>query len=195
MWNALDLVRVYTKPKGRMPDYETPVVLKRGRNTVENFCDAIHKSGLSHRFVIDGSQADPSLLASSASLSSYRSIKQDFKSALVFGTSVKHSRGQHVGLDHVLADEDLITIVRPVLLSSHCSTPPADRAPSDLLNSTSDRRHDFDDMYFVIYALCNSLDRLLSHPQTFVKSFLLDHELFMRSFLGNFALVKNDNMI
>ena len=60
-----------------MPDYSTPVVLKRSRCTVEDFCNAIHKE-----------------------------IAKNFKSALVFGTSVKHSRGQKVGLDHVLEDEE-----------------------------------------------------------------------------------------
>ena len=76
-WTMLDLVRVYTKPRGKMPDYSAPVVLKRSRCTVEDFCNAIHKE-----------------------------IAKNFKSALVFGTSVKHSRGQKVGLDHVLEDEE-----------------------------------------------------------------------------------------
>jgi hypothetical protein len=43
MWEALDLVRVYTKPRGLAPDYSAPVVLKRGKCTVEDFCSAIHK--------------------------------------------------------------------------------------------------------------------------------------------------------
>ena len=43
MWEALDLVRVYTKPRGQAPDYSAPVVLKRGKCTVEDFCNAIHK--------------------------------------------------------------------------------------------------------------------------------------------------------
>jgi ribosome-interacting GTPase 1 len=43
MWEALDLVRVYTKPRGLAPDYSAPVVLKRGKCTVDDFCSAIHK--------------------------------------------------------------------------------------------------------------------------------------------------------
>ena len=35
--------RSYTKPRGQAPDYSSPVVLRRGRCTVENFCNAIHK--------------------------------------------------------------------------------------------------------------------------------------------------------
>lgn len=43
MWEKLDLVRIYTKPKGLMPDYSSPVVLRRSRCTVKDFCDNIHK--------------------------------------------------------------------------------------------------------------------------------------------------------
>lgn len=43
MWEKLNLVRVYTKPRGQAPDYSSPVVLRRGKCTVEHFCNAIHK--------------------------------------------------------------------------------------------------------------------------------------------------------
>jgi len=43
MWEKLDLVRIYTKPKGRQPDYTAPVVLKHAHCTVEDFCNSIHK--------------------------------------------------------------------------------------------------------------------------------------------------------
>lgn len=82
MWDKLNLVRVYTKPKGKEPDYEEPVVLRQGRSTVEDFCNSIHKS-----------------------------LVEDFKNAVVYGTSVKH-QPQHVGLTHVLQDEDVVTIVK-----------------------------------------------------------------------------------
>ena len=36
-WNKLQLVRVYTKPKGKMPDYTAPVVLRANKCTVEDF--------------------------------------------------------------------------------------------------------------------------------------------------------------
>ena len=29
IWDYLDLIRVYTKPKGEIPDYERPVILSR----------------------------------------------------------------------------------------------------------------------------------------------------------------------
>ena len=43
MWRTLNLVRVYTKPRGLAPDYSAPVVLRRGKCTIEDFCNAIHK--------------------------------------------------------------------------------------------------------------------------------------------------------
>ena len=78
MWEELRLVRVYTKPRKQQPDYTQPVVLRSGRCTIGDFCMAIHKE-----------------------------IKAQFKSATVYGTSSKHPRGQVVGLDHVLEDEDV----------------------------------------------------------------------------------------
>ncbi|KAJ1308820.1 hypothetical protein OPQ81_004508 [Rhizoctonia solani] len=83
MWSALDLVRVYTKPRGLAPDYNTPVVLRRGKSTIEDFCNSIHKE-----------------------------IAKQMKYAIVWGSSAKHSRGQKVGLEHVLEDEDVVTIVK-----------------------------------------------------------------------------------
>ena len=43
MWTTLTLVRVYTKPRGLAPDYSSPVVLRTGKCTVEDFCSSIHK--------------------------------------------------------------------------------------------------------------------------------------------------------
>ncbi|PLN84409.1 putative GTP binding protein [Aspergillus taichungensis] len=82
MWEKLNLRRIYTKPKGRAPDYTAPVVLKAGASTVEDFCVSIHKS-----------------------------IKEQFKQAIVYGRSVKH-QPQRVGLTHELADEDIVTIIK-----------------------------------------------------------------------------------
>jgi small GTP-binding protein len=40
MWEKLQLKRVYTKPKGKQPDYSTPVVLRQNASTVEDFVSA-----------------------------------------------------------------------------------------------------------------------------------------------------------
>ena len=93
MWEKLNLRRIYTKPKGKSPDYNTPVVLRKNACTVEDFvsyflpkfrhythqlqCNAIHKT-----------------------------IVEQFKQAIVYGQSVKH-QPQRVGLTHELADEDI----------------------------------------------------------------------------------------
>jgi ribosome-interacting GTPase 1 len=37
-------VRVYTKPKGKLPDFNEPVVMHRQKCTVEDFCNKIHKT-------------------------------------------------------------------------------------------------------------------------------------------------------
>jgi ribosome-interacting GTPase 1 len=55
------MVRIYTKPRGQIPDYNAPVILHRDARTVENLCDRIHKG-----------------------------ILKSFKRALVWGASVKH---------------------------------------------------------------------------------------------------------
>lgn len=82
MWSYLDLCRIYTKPKGQLPDYSQPVVMKRDKCSMEDFCNAIHKA-----------------------------IARDFKYALVWGNSVKHNP-QKVGKEHLLLDEDVVQIVK-----------------------------------------------------------------------------------
>jgi len=62
IWEYLDLMRIYTKPKGQIPDYEAPVIVPRTMSTVEGFCNRIHKQ-----------------------------LVKDMKYALVWGTSVKHT--------------------------------------------------------------------------------------------------------
>ncbi|QRW01568.1 hypothetical protein RhiLY_00565 [Ceratobasidium sp. AG-Ba] len=93
MWTALDLVRVYTKPRGQAPDYSAPVVLRRGKSSIEDFCNSIHKE-----------------------------IAKQMKYAVVWGSSAKHSRGQKVGLEHVLEDEDVMDLDHEIALM-YASTP------------------------------------------------------------------------
>lgn len=83
-WEYLDLVRIYTKPRGQLPDYSAPVVLRRQKSTVEDFCNSIHKA-----------------------------ILAQFKCALVWGSSVKHNP-QKVGKEHQLQDEDVVQIVKKI---------------------------------------------------------------------------------
>ena len=84
MWEYLDLIRIYPKPKGQDVDYAEPVILKNKRRSVEDFCNAIHKE-----------------------------IMRKFKYAIVWGTSIKHTK-QKVGKDHVLNDSDVVQIIKGV---------------------------------------------------------------------------------
>jgi len=81
-WEYLDLIRIYTKPKGLIPDYNRPIVMHRERSTVEDFCNRIHKT-----------------------------LAKQMKYALVWGASAKHNP-QKVGKDHQLLDEDIVQIVK-----------------------------------------------------------------------------------
>ena len=78
------MMRIYTKPKGQIPDYEEPVVLRATKPSVEDFCNRLH-----------------------------RSIIKQFQYAWVWGKSVKH-QPQRVGKQHILDDEDVIQIVKKV---------------------------------------------------------------------------------
>lgn len=82
IWEYLNLARIYTKPRGQIPDYNAPVILKKDYLSVEDFCLRIHKQ-----------------------------LLVDFKYALVWGYSVKHVP-QKVGKDHILCDEDVVQIVK-----------------------------------------------------------------------------------
>lgn len=92
IWADLGLVRIYTKPKGEIPDLEDPVILKRyppSRRTVEAFCNRIHKS-----------------------------IANDLKHAAVWGRSTKFDP-QKCGLSHVLEDEDVVRY-KNLAFPNHC---------------------------------------------------------------------------
>ena len=84
LWEYLGLVRVYTKPRGKKPDFDDPLILTEGRHgiSIESACKQIH-----------------------------RSLLTSFDYAMVWGTSVKHTP-QRVGLAHTLHDEDVIQIVK-----------------------------------------------------------------------------------
>lgn len=84
IWDYLNLIRLYTKPKGQLADFADPVVIRRDKSSVEQFCNRIHKGILSQ-----------------------------FKYAMVWGTSVKH-QPQKVGRDHILEDEDIVQIVKKI---------------------------------------------------------------------------------
>eukprot|EP01017_Pseudomicrothorax_dubius_P026616 TRINITY_DN2988_c0_g1_i3.p1 TRINITY_DN2988_c0_g1~~TRINITY_DN2988_c0_g1_i3.p1 ORF type:complete len:102 (+),score=30.97 TRINITY_DN2988_c0_g1_i3:151-456(+) len=84
IWEELSLIRVYTKKKNQGPDFNEPLILTSGRNgcTVRSCCEQIH-----------------------------RDLVKDFNYAVVWGRSCKFNP-QRVGLNHILADEDVIQIYK-----------------------------------------------------------------------------------
>ena len=82
IWRALDLLRVYTKRRGELPNLGEALVLSRDRASVLWVCRSIHKD-----------------------------FEKGLKYAWVWGSSVKH-QPQKVGKDHILQDEDVIELVR-----------------------------------------------------------------------------------
>lgn len=84
VWEYLDLIRIYTKPKGQIPDYNAPVIIPRTQNTVGDFCNRIH-----------------------------RQLLKDFKYAMVWGLSVKFNP-QRCGKEHTLQDEDVVQVIKKI---------------------------------------------------------------------------------
>lgn len=84
MWRRMDLVRVFTKPKGEIPDFTEPVILSSKKRSIADFCLKIHKQ-----------------------------LLIDFKHALVWGVSAKHNP-QTCGKEHILEDGDVVEVVKKV---------------------------------------------------------------------------------
>ena len=80
IYNELEFMCIYMKPRGASPDMENPLVIKRD-STVADVCSTIH-----------------------------RDFIEKFRYARIWGKSVKYG-GQRVGLLHVLADGDVVSIV------------------------------------------------------------------------------------
>lgn len=80
IWRKLGLLRLYTKRRGIMPNFDDPMVVRED-STILQVCDAIH-----------------------------RDMKNQFKYALVWGSSAKHSP-QKCGLNQPVHDEDVVQIV------------------------------------------------------------------------------------
>lgn len=83
IFQKLDFIRIYMRPKGGDTDFEEPLIVRKGVK-VRDICLQLH-----------------------------RNMLRDFKFALIWGESVKFG-GQKVGLDHVLSDKDVLTIVKKV---------------------------------------------------------------------------------
>jgi uncharacterized protein len=81
IYEKLDFIRIYMRPKGGETDYKEPLIIRRN-STIEDVCNKLH-----------------------------RNMKKEFRYGLVWGKSVKFG-GQRVGIQHVLEDEDVLTIIK-----------------------------------------------------------------------------------
>eukprot|EP00040_Diaphanoeca_grandis_P005888 m.34952 g.34952 ORF g.34952 m.34952 type:complete len:368 (-) comp17060_c0_seq1:224-1327(-) len=81
IWDYLGLVRVYTKKQGDPPHWQEPVVLRTGAK-IRDVCRGIHAT-----------------------------LVDDFKAAVVWGTSCKHSP-MRVSIAHEVNDEDVCMILK-----------------------------------------------------------------------------------
>lgn len=80
VFQELDLIRVYLRPPGKEADMEHPMILHKG-DTIERLCAKIH-----------------------------RNFIDNYRYALVWGTSVKHPGQKFNAPDHVLEDSDIVMI-------------------------------------------------------------------------------------
>ena len=81
IFEKLEFIRIYMKPKGGETDFKEPLIARQG-DSVEDICNKLH-----------------------------RRMKKEFRYGLVWGKSVKFG-GQRVGLNHILQDEDVLTIIK-----------------------------------------------------------------------------------
>jgi len=81
IYDELQFIRIYMRPKGGKTDYKEPLIIRNG-NSILDVCNKLH-----------------------------RKLRKDFRYGLVWGKSVKFG-GQRVGLNHVLLDEDVLTIIK-----------------------------------------------------------------------------------
>ena len=81
IYDELQFIRIYLRPKGGKTDYKEPLIIRKG-DSVLDVCNKLH-----------------------------RKLRKDFRYGLVWGKSVKFG-GQRVGLNHVLIDEDVLTIIK-----------------------------------------------------------------------------------
>jgi small GTP-binding protein len=76
----LSLIRIFLKPPGNEADMEEPIIMHKG-DTIEILCKKLHKTFI-----------------------------KNYRYCLIWGTSVKHPGQKFNGMDHVIEDEDIVSI-------------------------------------------------------------------------------------
>jgi ribosome-interacting GTPase 1 len=130
IWVYARMLRIYTKPKGQIPDYTAPVVLHADKPSMEvqSLIPHTHTS-YTHTLILIHSFTHTlihsythTLIHSYIPYTMYtihqffcnrihRGILNSFNYAWVWGTSVRH-QPMKVGRSHILEDEDVVQIVK-----------------------------------------------------------------------------------
>ena len=81
IFENLDFIRIYMRPKGGKTDFDEPLVMRKNA-TLLQVCNKLH-----------------------------RNMKKQFRFGMIWGKSAKFG-GQRVGINHILQDEDVLTIIK-----------------------------------------------------------------------------------
>ena len=128
IWQYAGMVRIYTKPRGQIADFNEPVILHREcqpapcwRMPSPPCWQTGGRAGASPSHAHAVTPATPCRAAPRCSDEGrnvedfcnriHRGLLRQFKYAWVWGSSVKH-QPQRVGKDHVLEDEDVVQLVK-----------------------------------------------------------------------------------
>jgi ribosome-interacting GTPase 1 len=117
IWKHLNLLRIYTKRRGELPDFSDGLIIRNNASVEHAVCCCTlgfkpYFSTIPHVAELTVSLPSPSLLPPPPQCHAiHRTLVQDFRYALVWGTSTKHNP-QRVGLAHVLENEDVLQVMK-----------------------------------------------------------------------------------
>jgi hypothetical protein len=105
------------QPKGQVPDYEEPVILRAENPTIEEFCNRLHKGLLaefSHAWVCKCRTSGGRSFPRENVTLTFLVVSCFVVSSLTLGgRSAKH-QPQRCGKDHVLCDEDVVQLCKKI---------------------------------------------------------------------------------
>jgi ribosome-interacting GTPase 1 len=127
IWEYLNFIRIYTKPRGKRPDFSD--VRTKKKHHTRACCTLLQLLPLKpnsvltvavhgcmfHVFLFLSSYSQPLIMRNGSSIehvchSIHREMVKNFKYALVWGSSAKH-QPQRVGIMHYCEDEDVVQIM------------------------------------------------------------------------------------
>jgi ribosome-interacting GTPase 1 len=112
IWEYLDFIRIYTKVRGKRPDFSEPLIMRNGAS-MEHICHAIHREMVKNfkYALVWGTSAKQSVLAVTAGDSAAIALGMDQTADLpLFVSSPVSSQPQRVGISHGCSDEDVVSL-------------------------------------------------------------------------------------